>query len=185
MMSSDPRDDYVPRRYLDHFEKCADGSYIFTGREYVWTGENAERKKIIALTVVLALALFGCSLAPGFSTASAMLHGSYTVLAFVLELAAAVSVLWAVSRIITSGESIRDYIYDRSVDALPRRCIFSVVATALSCIALAVFCIVSGSYESGCTILFAAKAAELILAFFLRRETLSLRQKYIMKDKGL
>ena len=179
-----PREEYIPRKYLDHFTRDGNGKYQFTGVRYCWEDSEEKRKKFLRTIFVYAMAVLALASVPGFSASEAMLEGSGTVFGFLLEMTAAVAVLWKSVNALFTGQEIRDYQFKRSLEALPRCCILSVIAAALSFLALVIYCLRNGGNLLNYWPLLSSKIVEALLAIQLRKTVTSAKQNYIKKDNG-
>lgn len=135
--------------YLNDFHVNLAGEYIYDGEVYACAGGDAEVKALrirlwaYAAVIAAASVISGCISAPG------MQNCFYVILPYIGELCAALSVVWALARMGTDWNSIRAYVYERTVPALPRRALLASGLAAAGFIAETVFLILSGSGGQG------------------------------------
>lgn len=106
------------RSYLNDFKTNVAGEYIYTGKNIGW---NAPRKQtLVKMWVfgglgILASVIAGCI--PG----TGMEGTAWIVLPYIIGLVAAVSEIWAIYRLSTAGEQIREYVFQTTAKQLPAR----------------------------------------------------------------
>jgi hypothetical protein len=74
-----------------------------------------------------------------------MLNCWYVILPYICEAAAAVSVIWAVLRLRKAEEPIREYIYKKSVRALPHRAMLCMIFAGLGFVTMVLYLAMNGS----------------------------------------
>ena len=160
--------------YLNDFHPNLAGEYIYDGTLFACQAETdairASQRRLWAAGALLVLAAVagGCIPAPG------MQNHFYVILPYLGELIASLTVLWALVKLGRDWSAVREYIYERTVPALPRRATAAAVFAAFGVIAEAVHLILSGA---GGQTLFAAlyfllKLLSVLCAVFIRREIL-------------
>lgn len=132
------------RAYLDDFYRDASGRYIYKGRMYAYVTQKPDRRHALRQ---LCLAGFGglCALlVNGVLPAPSMLNCPYVILPYALGLCAAASVCWALGRLASAGDPLREYVYQQTVQRLPMRCWLTVGCTALAAIGQIVYMALHG-----------------------------------------
>lgn len=120
------------RAYLEDFQKTASGEYVYTGSHYAYVEQGMTFRRSMAVRWLLgggtaALALLGgCIPVPG------MTGGFFVLMPYIAAVLSAVSVLWAVARLAYWGSPLREYVYQKTVAALPGRCVLVAVFAALT-----------------------------------------------------
>ncbi len=110
------------RAHLSGFAPTAAGEYVYTGPHYAYVEQNGSYKRFLVTQWVLALGCLGCAAAGGCVSGPGMDNTFYVILPWAAGLIAAVSVVWAVARMAYWGNPLRDYVYEKTVAALPTRC---------------------------------------------------------------
>ena len=127
------------RAHLNDFHVNLAGDYVYTGAHYSYVDQGRSRDRVqrellgLSVAVVLAVVAGGCSDAP------AMLNCWYVILPYICEAAAAVSVIWAVLRLRKAEEPIREYIYKKSVQALPHRAMLCMIFAGLGFVTMVLY----------------------------------------------
>ncbi len=107
--------------YLNDFHPNLAGEYIYDGTLYACQADAAAirtaQRRIWAAGALLALLAVagGCIPAPG------MQNHFYVILPYLGELIAALTVGWALVKLGRDWTAVREYVYERTVPALPRR----------------------------------------------------------------
>lgn len=120
--------------YLDQFQPNLAGEMIYTGSSYrSLLQEEARRRRYLLLglegAAMLALILVGgCISAPGVGRCP------YVLLPYVGQLAAGVSLCWALGQLLTGGRTLREYVYQATVEKVPLRSGITMVCSGLSMI---------------------------------------------------
>lgn len=131
--------------YLNDFRLNVAGEYIYDGALYACRdgadGIRAAQRRVwtAGALLVLAAVLGGCIPAPG------MQNHFYVILPYLGELTASLTVFWALVRLGRSWTSVREYVYERTVPALPRRAMAAAVCALLGAAAEGVHLVLSGA----------------------------------------
>lgn len=117
--------------YLNDFHPNLAGEYIYSGTLYACaldeTAQRGMRRSLAALAAVQLAAV----IASGSIPAPGMQNSFYVILPFLGELIAAVSTAWAVFKLGSDWNAVREYIYERTVPALPRRALAAAILAFL------------------------------------------------------
>lgn len=119
------------RAHLNDFHVNLAGDYVYTGAHYSYVDQGRSRDRVQRELLGLSVAVMLAVVAGGCSDAPAMLNCWYVILPYICEAAAAVSVIWAVHRLRKAEEPIREYIYKKSVQALPHRAMLCMIFAGL------------------------------------------------------
>ena len=107
--------------YLNDFHLNLAGEYIYDGELYACQADpdtqKMQKRKLWVYTALMLLTV----LASGSIPAPGMLGSSYVILPFLGELIAIFSVVWAVCKLGRDWNAVREYVYERTVPALPGR----------------------------------------------------------------
>ncbi len=103
-----------PRRaYLDDFKLQENGEYAYEGALYVYQGDWQKcRKQLWSLCAALGV----LTIAAGVVPSGGMMNTFYVILPYVGEFTAAVFFFYAVLRLTSRDEKIREYIYTKTFD---------------------------------------------------------------------
>ena len=118
----------------------------------------------------LGLVLVVLVLAGGFS-GEAMSHCVFQILPYLVEVGAVGSVVWALVRLTSGGETLRAYVYKATVQALPGRAVLVMCAAGAGILGTVLCMIVHGTAGrlAGLLLCLLLKAALLAVAWLLRR----------------
>ena len=106
------------RAYLNDFHRDLTGAYIYDGSHFHFAGDGW--KQVLLRLWALGLVLVVLVLAGGFS-GETMSHCVFQILPYLVEVGAVGSVVWALVRLTSGGETLRAYVYKATVQALPGR----------------------------------------------------------------
>lgn len=113
------------RAYLNDFHRDLTGAYIYDGSHFHFAGDGW--KQVLLRLWALGLVLVVLVLAGGFS-GEAMSHCVFQILPYLVEVGAVGSVVWALVRLTSGGETLRAYVYKATVQALPGRAVLVMCA---------------------------------------------------------
>ena len=132
------------RAYLSYFHKNAAGEYVYSGSLYAYEGGNRKRALTglwALLGVAIALTVLGgCIPVPGLT------RMWYILIPYVLSVIAICMGLWSLGEITAGGDSLREYVYEKSVKRLKRRMVLASVCAALAFIGERVYAGQTGSF---------------------------------------
>lgn len=106
------------RAYLNDFQANVAGEYIYTGKKIGWKAPREQtlvKMWVLGGLGILASVIAGCI--PG----TGMEGTAWIVLPYIIGLVAAVSEIWAICRLSTAGEQIREYVFQATAKQLPAR----------------------------------------------------------------
>ena len=158
--------------YLNDFHPNLAGEYIYDGALYACQSDpdtqKKSRRKLWGCTALLLLA----ALLSGSIPAPWMQNCFYVILPFLGELIAAVSVVWAVVKLGRDWSAVREYVYERTVPALPGRALCAAVFAAAGILCELLYLALSGhGGQLFSALLFVMlKVLSLICALTIRRE---------------
>lgn len=133
------------RAHLNDFHVNLAGDYVYTGTHYSYVDQGRSRDRVQRELLGLSVAVMLAVVAGGCSDAPAMLNCWYVILPYICEAAAAVSVIWAVLRLRKAEEPIREYIYKKSVQALPHRAMLCMIFAGLGFVTMVLYLVMNGS----------------------------------------
>ena len=117
--------------YLNDFHPNLAGEYIYSGVLYACaldeTAQRGMRRSLRALAAVQLAAV----IASGSIPAPGMQNSFYIILPFLGELIAAVSAAWAIFKLGSDWNAVREYVYERTVPVLPRRALAAAILAFL------------------------------------------------------
>lgn len=156
------------RAYLNDFHRDLTGAYIYDGSHFHFAGDGWKQAllRLWALGIVLVVLV----LAGGFS-GETMSHCVFQILPYLVEVGAVGSVVWALVRLTSGGETLRAYVYKATVQALPGRAVLVMCAAGAGMLGTALCMIVHGTAGrlAGLLLCLLLKAALLAGAWLLRR----------------
>ncbi len=161
------------RAYLNDFTQTELGEYIYSGAVYRYSGNH---KTLLLRSWVLGIIAAGAIIANGCIPAAGMINCYYVIAPYVVCFVANVSVIWALCKLTSGGDPIREYNYKSSVKALPVRCLISFVAALVSIVSEVIYLILNGTSKEGtvpCSVLFLALDAIIAGAVWLLRILIS------------
>ena len=119
------------REHLNDFHLNVAGEYVYDGALYACTlDETAQRGMRRSLAALAAVQLVAV-IASGSIPAPGMQNSFYIILPFLGELIAAVSTAWAIFKLGSDWNAVREYIYERTVPVLPRRALAAAILAFL------------------------------------------------------
>lgn len=132
------------RAKVEHIARNEKGEYIYTGGYYLFEEGRFSWRGALAIRLGLASVMMAANVACGFITAPGLQNTFYVNLPYAAALIAAALVVWAAGRIAWWGNPLREYIYQKTVEALPKRCIVAAVFDALMLLGVVVYLILHG-----------------------------------------
>ena len=125
------------RAYLDSFQKNEKGTYEYTGNVYQFQGtkdqENELRRELLKLWG-LCTVLMGCLITAGCISAPGMDNCFYVLLPYTAALMAGISEFWALCRLTSGSDPLKEYVYESSVVKMPGRAVLTVSCIGMSMI---------------------------------------------------
>ncbi len=169
--------------YLNDFHPNLAGEYIYDGALYACQSDpdtqKKSRRRLWGCTALLLLA----ALLSGSIPAPGMQNCFYVILPFLGELIAAVSVVWAVVKLGRDWSAVREYVYERTVPALPGRalCVAAFAVAGILCELLYVILSGHGGQLFYAFLFVILKVISLICALTIRRKLKSLNWAKVPK----
>ena len=144
------------RAYLNDFHRDLTGAYIYDGSHFHFAGDGWKQAllRLWALGIVLVVLV----LAGGFS-GETMAHCVFQILPYLMEVGAVGSVVWALVRLTSGGETLRAYVYKATVQALPGRAVLVMCAAGAGMLGTALCMIVHGTAGRAAAVPFAEGSA--------------------------
>ena len=157
------------RSYLNDFQRNVAGDYIYAGDLYACGASREEikqQKQFLGLLIFLLAAAViagGCINAPGLHNAF------YLIIPLGCEIGATGSVTSAVLRFLSGEPPLREYIYKRSVEALPRRALFETAFAGIGLLCETVYCIINKRFVPMTAVYLILKAVSIVICFLIRK----------------
>ena len=165
------------RAYLNDFKKDETGDYIYRGTVYDYEGsEHSLRSFKIRLSILGALTLI-MLLWAGLIRVPGMDHCIYVLLPYVAALCGSISVCWALVQLCTGGASLRAYLFQKSIEKLPGRCIFTACCSAGALLGELIYVLITDVriFDSGCIPFLIQQTACVTSMFLLRSDVMRMR----------
>ena len=127
------------REHLNDFHLNVAGEYVYDGALYACQSSEEKQRRIkravwaMAAVLIAAVAAGGCIPAPG------MQNCFYVLLPYLGEFLGAASVVWALVKLGTDWDAVREYNYKKSVAVLPVRTVVTAVFSALGIVCELIF----------------------------------------------
>lgn len=160
------------RERLSDFGPDENGKLAYKGEHVRHVGEVPLRALVTRLWVAAAVAVVA-ALVPGFLPVAGLSGTLIVTFAYVVQVVALVSVVWALARLSAAGERVRVYVREETADALGTRSLVGVVAAAVAAVG-EVFLLVTGSLPvAPLELVFLAAEAAFVAALLALRATAS------------
>lgn len=170
------------RAYLESFRKNEEGTYEYAGNVYEFQGtgsrENELRRELVkfwgaGLVLMGSLAAAGCISAPGMGNCF------YVLLPYAAALMSGVSTLWALCRLTSGSNPLKEYVYEASVVKMPGRTVLTIFCIAMSMMGELVYICFHGIGEmtAGFCIFMVLNLLAAVCAMMMRRQILGMRWK--------
>ena len=144
---------YGRREYLEDFQRTASGEYVYMGATYVFDGTPERRRRGLTLMWIPGTVMAVLAVIPGFLDPSKMPADVLTLLPYVLMLLCTASALWALGRLCLNRDPLHAYIYSGTVDALPRRMLFTAILAGASLICMVIDAVLHGTLGTAAVLL--------------------------------
>lgn len=132
------------RAYLDSFRKNEEGKYDYTGSIYCFEGTDDDLRCSLMKLWGLCVVLLGSLIAAGCISAPGMDNCFYVLLPYVAALMSGISVFWALCRMTSGKNPLREYVYEASVGKLPERTVMTAFFAAVTLIGDTVYICIHG-----------------------------------------
>lgn len=133
------------RSYLNDFKSTVNGEYIYAGAHYVPVGGEPARKALLGKLWLAALPLAAGAVAGGCIRAPGAMDCFYVLGPYIAALISAVSLVWALCRMSAGGPRLREYVYQRSVEAIPSRAVITAVFAGLALAGEVLYVLLNGT----------------------------------------
>lgn len=167
------------RAYLDDFQTTVSGEMIYCGAYYVYQGPAGARKAFLLKVTGSAAAAAVFSVLSGCVPAPGTLNCFYVLLPLLGSILSAVSVLWAVIRLIGGGETLREYVYTATVEELPLRTALCIGCAGLSILGELLFLLLNGAGGKvpGLLLFLLSQGSVLLASLFCRKTAAAAKWK--------
>lgn len=130
-MANRPKRPYR-RAYLNDFQPDASGNYVYTGKCYAFLGGDGERKRyLLKASLLEAFALFATVFPESLSPVELSKNAFYLV-PWLLQLIFVLLAGWCLLRLAFHASELRAYVYEATVQKLPRRSLAAAILSALT-----------------------------------------------------
>ena len=129
------------REYLNDYKLDDNNKYVYTGKYYTYVDSEdlkLNKSTFVFLSVVVAIAV----LSGGFINTSGMNNTFYVILPFITEVICTFVLCWNVIRLISQGNSIKEYVYISVTKKIPTSAKALLVFSSISFVATTVCCII-------------------------------------------
>lgn len=133
------------RSYLNQFQRTAAGEYIYTGKTYAYSDTVRSRRQTLARYWTPAAVMLATAVGQGCIPASGMRNCVYVLLPFLISLLCAISAVWALVKLSTSKEPLREYVYTSTVPVLPVRSMFAAIFAGATFLGECIFVLIHGT----------------------------------------
>ena len=173
------------RAYLDDFQTTVSGEMIYCGSYYAFQGGARARKRFLLKMAALSGAAVVLSVLSGCVPAPGTLNSFYVLLPLLGSILSAVSVLWAVIRLIAGGEELREYIYSATMEEFPLRTALCMGFAGLGLVGELLYLVLHGMEGKlfGMLIFLLCQLLVLLLSIFCRRTAKAAAWKRLDKGK--
>ncbi len=107
------------RQYLNDFPRTVGGEYVYTGGFARPAAEPERyarwRRRLAALAAASAVFVLGAGMLPAAGSAGCV----YVALPFLALILCCFVKLWKTARLLMAGQTVREYVYEKTVPALP------------------------------------------------------------------
>lgn len=165
------------KQYLNDFRPVLNGEYIYTGEHFCPDMEQEQfavlRRSILIALILAAAFVFTAGLLP----ASGSINCFYVILPFLAVIICCFIKTVKTVRLFASGLTVREYVYERTVPAIPGLVLAEGISAAATLAAEAVYLILNGfdgreAYTAAFICLIAAEiAADLTMLKLFRKIT--------------
>ena len=118
--------------HLNEFQRDGTGKYVYTGKNFVFDGDEKSRRRYLLLSGAGAAVLLLLTVLPECLPPVPLSKSPVTLLPWLACLIAAGTVAWATARLIANRDEMREYRLAKTGKALPVRCAISAVFSALA-----------------------------------------------------
>jgi len=157
------------RSYLNDFQRNAAGEYIYTGNMYSCRVSREEIKQQKLYLGILTFLLAAAVIAGGCINSPGLYNIFYLIIPLICEIGATGSIVAAVLKYLSCKPPLREYIYRRSVEALPRRALFESVFAGIGLLSEIIFCIINKKYVLLAAVYLIIKSVSIVLSLLIRK----------------
>ena len=132
------------KQYLNDFQPALNGEYIYTGNFYSPQMEPVRYDRLRIMTGLLLASSVLCVLAAGLLPAAGSLNSFYVILPFLAVIICCFVKTGKTGRLLLSGFTVREYVYLKTVPAMPGWTIAEAASAAGTLIGETVFLLIHG-----------------------------------------
>ncbi len=158
------------KHYLNDFKRQEDGKYAYEGKHYIFDGDESERKRAYSVILLLVGLMIASVLGSGFLTGGGMKNSYYVILPYLGEAVALFFSCWYIFKLMTKGDTVREYIYRSTVMRIPGAVTVMAFFASAGLVCSLIFGITSGFKENltESIIYLIIKAFDTFIALLLR-----------------
>ncbi len=159
---------------MGNFRMNSQGKYVYDGETFTFVDQGISRKRAMLYFWLLVLGMIGGVIAVGCLPAAGMVDAFYVIFAYVAEIVALISVVWAMCRLAAGGDPLWDYVYWQSVEKFKFRSLLLAIFDG-ACVILEIFYLIVNGFGGrvAATIVFFVIQAALAGLVYLMRVLLS------------
>lgn len=163
------------RAYLDSFQKNEEGKYDYTGNVYQFEGnkdQKAELRCILRKLWGLCIVLMGSLIASGCISAPGMDNCFYVLLPYAVAFMGGISVFWALCRLTSGKNPMKEYVYEASVAKIPERVVLTVFCIGVTFAGELIYVCLQGMGKktAGVCVFMILNLAAAVSALLIRRQ---------------
>ena len=132
------------KHYLNDFRQAVNGEYIYTGDHYSPEMEQSEFSRFRMTVIIAAFISAVLVLAAGMLPSAGSLNCFYVILPFLAVIICCFIKTVKTVRLFSSGFTVREYIYEKTVPAIPGWLLAECISSAATLTAEAVYLILNG-----------------------------------------
>jgi len=132
------------KAYLNDFVPNLAGEYTYNGSHYRYTGPIMPYSRMRSQLVVGFVGVLAGLLLPGFVSVGGMGNCFYVLIPYMAEAISVFVTLYALFGMITGGEKIREYIFEKSVKRVPGGCVCCAAFAAIGFVCSMIFSALNG-----------------------------------------
>lgn len=170
------------KAYLNDFKSTVNGEYIYAGAHYLLAGGEAAGKALLRRLWLLTLPLAVGAVAGGCIRAPGAMDCFYVLGPYIAALISAISLVWALCRMGGGGARLREYVYRRSVEAIPSRAVITAVFAGLALAGEILYVLLNGTEGMALGMVLFLLSMGATLAAALGQRLLIVRSQWTVQD---
>lgn len=118
--------------HLNEFQRDGTGNYVYTGKTFVFDGDERSRKRFLTSAGIGGGLLFLFTVFPECLPPVPISRSFITLIPWLGQLISVLTAVWATGRLILQSDEMRAYRLAKTVRVLPARCMTSAVFAFLT-----------------------------------------------------